>query len=85
LSSCNRRIVFNYPIDTTIDTSNNNDGETTKNVGEECWWTCGQKNGNCSWCGAEGMCCRLGSKWIVGGCDGNVGGANRHECTKKPE
>ena len=53
-----------------------------KNEGEKCWRKCNKKAGPCSWCGSDGMCCRQG--WTGNGCDGNVGGTNRLECTKPP-
>jgi len=50
-----------------------------ENEGEECWDNCSRLQGGCPWCGSEGMCCR--ANWVGNGCDGNVGGPNRHECT----
>ena len=60
-----------------------NDGGI-QNEGQQCWDQCGHKNGDCDWCGSEGMCCRQGGHWAKDGCDGSVGGHNRHECAKKP-
>ena len=54
-----------------------------ENEGKECWWKCRRKEGPCSWCGDEGMCCRQG--WTGNGCDGNVGGRHNHQCSKAPE
>merc|ERR1739844_183165 len=54
-----------------------------ENGGKECWWKCRRKEGPCSWCGDEGMCCRQG--WTGNGCDGNVGGPHNHQCSKAPE
>jgi hypothetical protein len=72
----------NNTVDAT--TIQPNIDDSIQNEGDECWGQCGGKNGNCSWCGAEGMCCRQGINWIKGGCDGMVGGANKHQCSKKP-
>ena len=72
----------NNNVDVTTIQPNNDD--SVLNEGKECWATCGRKNGNCSWCGGSGMCCRQGQNWIKEGCNGIVGGTNRHECTKKP-
>ena len=68
--------------DDTTNDSDNNGG--IQNEGEQCWWTCGRKNGECDWCGKEGMCCRQGSRWAKQGCDGEIGGKHRHECSKIP-
>ena len=49
---------------------------------KECWEKCGEKSGPCDhFCGSASYCCRQGTSWIDGGCDGKVGGANRHECS----
>merc|ERR1712226_1739446 len=54
-------------------------------LGKECWSYCGSKSGPCdSFCGSGNYCCRQGTSWIDGGCDGKVGGASRHECSQKP-
>merc|ERR1712038_209653 len=56
--------------------------QNVKNLGEgDCWYKCGGKQGKCDWCGPDGYCCRQGSEWNKDGCDGKVGGKNRHECT----
>ena len=51
-----------------------------KNLGEECWKYCGDKEGSCSWCGTRGQCCRKG--WTGNGCNGVEGGDNVHMCTQ---
>ena len=51
-----------------------------KNLGKNCWGACGRKDGFCSWCGTEGLCCRKG--WTGNGCDGKMGG-NGHACVKR--
>ena len=53
-----------------------------KNVGKNCWRSCGKKQGPCAWCGTQGMCCRIG--WKKGnGCDGEMGTtAGYHSCVK---
>ena len=38
--------------------------------------------GQCDWCGNVGWCCR--KEWIGNGCDGSIGGTNRHECVLNP-
>merc|ERR1712110_83117 len=53
-----------------------------QNKGKECWWVCGRREGECSWCG-DGMCCRKG--WTGNGCDGTIGGRRNHQCVAKPE
>jgi len=52
----------------------------------ECWTSCGKKSGPCfrfceKFVGKRGYCCRQGQEWKEGGCDGIVGGVNRHECS----
>ena len=56
------------------------------NVGEDCWWHCWGKQGHCSWCGTEGMCCTMKDGWTdtSNGCDGTFGGYERHECSARP-
>jgi hypothetical protein len=39
-------------------------------LGEDCWYNCSSKGGPCTWCGWDGLCCRLarpdiGQKWFV--------------------
>ena len=53
-----------------------------EHAGEDCYAGCNQRDGKCNWCGADGWCCRKG--WVGNGCDGELGGDNRHECTFKP-
>ena len=53
------------------------------NEGKNCYSNCGNQQGPCSWCGREGLCCRIGSDYIGNGCDGKLGGQNRHECVLK--
>jgi len=53
--------------------------------GKDCWKKCGSKSGPCNnFCGSGNYCCRQGTKWINGGCDGKVGGATHHECSPNP-
>merc|ERR1712241_1512313 len=53
-----------------------------ENDGENCWSACNEIQGKCSWCGAEGYCCR--KDWQTGnGCDGTFGGNGHHECHLK--
>ena len=56
------------------------------NAGDECYSTCNNTQGLCSWCGSEGMCCTQKVDWndTGNGCDGNFGGQTRHECVLKP-
>ena len=54
------------------------------NEGEDCYNDCGYQNGPCSWCGEEGLCCRIGNDYISDWCDGTFGGQTRHECVLKP-
>jgi len=54
---------------------------TLMNTGEDCWHECGSKEGPCSWCGTEGLCCRKG--WTGNGCSGNMGGDDMHMCVKE--
>ena len=51
------------------------------NAGEDCWYECGRKEGPCSWCGTEGLCCRKG--WTGNGCSGNIGGDDMPRCVKE--
>merc|ERR1712066_476384 len=30
------------------------------NLGKDCWYACGKKEGRCNWCGTPGLCCRIG-------------------------
>ena len=60
--------------------------ELVQNEGQECWYTCNQKKGECSWCGS-GVCCRKEDvqwKEIGDGCDGTFGGEGAHVCVQKP-
>ena len=43
---------------------------------------CNGMEGQCDWCGNDGWCCR--KEWIGNGCDGTIGGINRHECVLNP-
>ena len=48
------------------------------NEGLDCWGACGNQQGPCSWCGARGMCCKVG---VTGnGCDGIMGTTGYHGC-----
>ena len=70
---------YHFTPETPSDTPNK-----IENEGEECWDNCSRLQGGCPWCGSEGMCCRVanGNANRVGnGCDGYIGGRNRHECT----
>ena len=51
-----------------------------KNAGKNCWSDCGKKDGPCTWCGTQGLCCRKG--WRRNGCDGKIGD-NYHMCVLK--
>ena len=57
-----------------------------RNTGKSCWGHCNKKQGACSWCGSEGMCCTQKPGWndISKGCDGTFGGLTMHECVRKP-
>ena len=56
--------------------------ERYKNYGLDCWNGCSSKQGQCAWCGTEGMCCRIG--WTGNGCDGNMGIKDLgHVCVEK--
>ena len=52
-----------------------------EHAGEDCYQGCNQRDGKCNWCGGDGWCCRKG--WVGNGCDGKLGGDNRHECSLK--
>ena len=52
-----------------------------RNVGIGCWNPCGKKQGPCLWCGRDGMCCKQDNKWIGDGCDGTIGGRDKHRCS----
>ena len=52
------------------------------NIGEECWYSCDRKSGECSnFCGQDALCCREG--WKENGCDGAMGGDTCHICVSK--
>ena len=52
------------------------------NIGEECWYSCDRKSGDCSnFCGQDALCCREG--WKENGCDGAMGGDMCHICVSK--
>ena len=53
-----------------------------KNTGNDCWNKCNDKQGPCSWCGSDGMCCTRKLSWTdkSNGCDGTIGGVTKHEC-----
>ena len=51
-----------------------------ENTGLDCWSKCGSKQGPCDWCGEVGTCCKKGYHDTSSGCDGTIGGRNRHEC-----
>ena len=61
------------------------------NAGKQCWYSCGGKQGKCSYCGSDGWCCRKNGNspyWLPSqqsnGCDGTFGGQNNHQCVLKP-
>ena len=56
-------------------------GEKYKNLGKQCWSRCGAKQGRCSYCGIEGLCCR--KRWTGNGCNGQMGGGSHHICVEK--
>ena len=53
-----------------------------QNEGMNCWKHCQKRQGPCSWCGAQGMCCTQKPGWsdMSNGCDGTFGGRKAHEC-----
>ena len=66
-------------------------GLNLMNAGIQCWYSCGEKQGKCPWCGSDGWCCRKNANnpyWLPtaqsNGCDGTFGGLNKHECVLKP-
>ena len=54
------------------------------NSGKDCWYDCNGVQGACSWCGRQGMCCKIGYTDTSNGCNGAFGGKSRHECALKP-
>ena len=52
-----------------------------KNAGKKCWVNCGEKEGPCSWCGTEGLCCRKG--WTGNGCSGIMDIDVGHVCVRE--
>ena len=58
-----------------------------KNAGKNCWQACGHKQGNCNWCGTDGMCCRYGWHDKSRGCSGKIGiqGTTGHVCAAGQE
>ena len=59
-------------------------GSELENGGTNCWNGCNKHQGKCTWCGADGWCCRQGW-WDKGnGCDGTFGGSGHHHCVLKP-
>ena len=66
-------------------------GLNLMNADKQCWYSCGGKQGKCSWCGSDGWCCRKNGNdpyWLPtaqsNGCDGTFGGSNQHQCALKP-
>jgi len=50
-----------------------------KNLGAECWDSCGGKEGSCpDFCGENGFCCR--KDWKYKECDGTLGVGDKHTC-----
>merc|ERR1712223_387146 len=76
-----------FPTTTTATTnttlSPTTAGPPLKNVGEDCWSGCKGIQGQCSWCGTKGYCCKKGERG--NGCDGYFGGNGHHICALKPE
>ena len=68
-----------YVLDHLTGSPDETDG--MKNVGQRCHGRCGSRSGPCSWCGSEGMCCKLGL--YENGCH-SVGVGGGHQCTMKP-
>ena len=52
-----------------------------EHFGEKCLIGCNDQEGNCDWCGDDGLCCKKGS--IGNGCDGTIGGTNNYLCVNK--
>ena len=51
-----------------------------KNVGTQCWYQCGKKDGKCLFCGEGGLCCRHG--FVGNECNGKIGlDKSHHLCT----
>ena len=59
-------------------------GNDLEHEGEDCWDHCDGKQGPCSWCGLEGMCCSMRPGYVGNGCDGTFGGDPNHVCKLKP-
>ena len=53
-----------------------------RKVGFNCFEMCDRIEGNCTWCGTEGMCCSR-TVWTGPDCDGSFGGIE-HECVDPP-
>jgi len=51
------------------------------NANANCWSRCHHRSGPCSWCGADGYCCRQNERG--GGCIGS-GGGFYHACIANP-
>uniref|UniRef100_A0A7M5V0F7 Peptidase S1 domain-containing protein n=1 Tax=Clytia hemisphaerica TaxID=252671 RepID=A0A7M5V0F7_9CNID len=50
-----------------------------KNIGRDCWESCGGKGGQChAFCGVNGRCCRKG--WFDPGCQGMAAACNGYHC-----
>ena len=54
---------------------------SSEHFGEKCLIGCNDQEGNCDWCGDDGLCCKKGS--IGNGCDGTIGGTNDYLCVNK--
>merc|ERR1712241_1301508 len=67
--------------DTTLNTTTA--GLPLKNDGDDCWSGCKGIQGQCSWCGTKGYCCKKDERG--NGCDGYFGGNGRHICALKPD
>lgn len=53
-----------------------------RNPGEKCWYSCGQRQGPCSFCGG-GICCRKHWWDYSGGCNGYKGCYGYHCCVRR--
>ena len=54
-----------------------------RNLGKVCWDMCNQQQGPCSYCG-NGFCCRKLYEDTKNGCDGTIGGEEKHVCVGSP-
>lgn len=52
----------------------------------QCWWECGEQTGSCSFCGAEGACCRASEGYGLSNeeCGYGLGGCEDNHCCVLP-